>query len=394
MQSRQRPMDVSLTNRRGMTNVELVITLGLIILLATLSIPAILSARAASRSTQCTSNLRQFGLAMNTFATNDPKTRFCSGAYDYYSDGCPDTWGWVADAVNMGACLPQDMLCPSSELRGSETLNEMVTADNKRNPNKIPPSRLSEGVCANWTAATAGSESRVKEIMQLLEDGYGTNYAASWYLVRSGPRPDAKKVESSFGLLELSGTIGPFTVRMMERTEIAASTIPLLGCGAKSSDATPLSHGLTGYAEAGEQLSKSYTAGPAYWTGSNVEIMKPGTNIRAADPLNLPSESEPGLPGSDGKLWLHDTRGWWSWHGSGSSRHCNILMADGHVKSMRDVTEDGVLNPGFVVPEQSLPFTNDTLELGTENVYSGPFLKKRYPQSQQITLKKQKRQRN
>ena len=63
---------------------------------------------------------------MSIFADHDPQERMCTGAYDPHRDGCPDTWGWVADMVDTGNGKPSLLLCPSNPLKGQEKLNDLV----------------------------------------------------------------------------------------------------------------------------------------------------------------------------------------------------------------------------------------------------------------------------
>ncbi len=70
-------------SRRGFTIIELAVALAIIGLLCALLAPAIMSARAAARKMECSSHLRQLGLA----ATNYGATHNCMppGAINYYS---------------------------------------------------------------------------------------------------------------------------------------------------------------------------------------------------------------------------------------------------------------------------------------------------------------------
>ncbi|MEX0725993.1 MAG: DUF1559 domain-containing protein [Planctomycetaceae bacterium] len=54
-------------SRKAFSLIELVVVLGIIGLLLAITIPAVQSAREASRRTQCQSNLRQFGIAMHNY---------------------------------------------------------------------------------------------------------------------------------------------------------------------------------------------------------------------------------------------------------------------------------------------------------------------------------------
>ncbi len=365
-------------SHKGFTLVELLVVIAILATLVALLVPAVGAARAAARSMECKNNLKNFGISMHAFAESDPKKRYSTGAYDWRRDGCPDTWGWVADAVNAGINV-QQMLCPSSELRGTEKLNDFIGVVSTSGKDGAILGRLSDGRCSEWTTSISppGSADRIARVRQLLEDGYGTNYAASWYLVRSGPKTDALGRTVS-KLKGIQGTGGPLRQYMVDNSGISSSTIPFLGCAAPGDrKEAVLSNDIPGYLEAGDRLGESFNDGPSVWTGTRISLMPAGTNVLAAAPRKLPDVTLPGIPGADGLLWLQDTRDWYAWHGSGKKGHCNLLMADGSVRVVVDLNFDKYLNPGFPVngsPGQG--YTNQKVELPPGTVYSGPFLGK------------------
>lgn len=358
--------------RSGFTLIELLVVISIIALLAALLIPAVFAARESARSSQCKSNLRQFGLSMHSFAATDPSGRYCTGAYDFRRDGCPDTWGWVADMVNSGAGLPQKMLCPSSTLLGSEKLNDMIGALNTSGKDSAPIARLSEGRCATWT----GTDTTVRalKVAQLLEDGYGTNYASSWFLVRSGPKTNGAVTKDT--LKGFGGTLGPLTIRRLDSSRVSSSAVSFMGCGSPGDvDEAVLSDTIPGFLDAGERLAESFNDGPAYWNGTDIDLMPAATNVVNATPGRLPDPNSAGTPGVDGYLWLQDSRDWFAWHGRGRNKICNILMADGSVKAIVDLNGDGFLNPGFTGSATGgSGHTDAVVELRPSEVFSGPWL--------------------
>ncbi|MFK7817268.1 MAG: DUF1559 domain-containing protein [Planctomycetaceae bacterium] len=75
--------------RRGFSVIELLVTIAVIGLLMALIVPAVQAARESARATQCKNNLKQIGLAINSF---ESQHRFLppSRTYDHYT-----TWAFV-----------------------------------------------------------------------------------------------------------------------------------------------------------------------------------------------------------------------------------------------------------------------------------------------------------
>ncbi len=66
-----KPTDTHLPTPRAFTLVELLVVMGIIAILVAILLPALQKARAAAQTVQCASNIRQLGLAFNSYANEN-----------------------------------------------------------------------------------------------------------------------------------------------------------------------------------------------------------------------------------------------------------------------------------------------------------------------------------
>jgi prepilin-type processing-associated H-X9-DG protein len=207
---------------------------------------------------------------------------------------------------------------------------------------------------------TAANKGQVIDEL-VLQKGYNTNYAASWFLVRSEVVIDQrgqlvnKNAGCATGVRERSCTVGPLTTA---RTggKIPGHLIPAMACANQAAQGLNMLTETIGEYDSAELLADSYSDGPR-------------------DPATL------GVPSIGGtavgvQAWfgpwndtLQDYRAFGPVHGGRRRGTCNIAFIDGSVKPFTDENGDGLLNNGYPVSTAS-GFQNDIVELPEADIHS------------------------
>lgn len=333
---------------RGFTLIELLVVISIIGILVGLLFPVISMARSRARDTQCKNNLRQFGAYLLSHSDLSPRKAFCTGNFNWRTDGAVTELGWVADIVALEGGKPGELLCPSNVGRLSETYSDLLELNvaniidtcvpmSGRKPQFDPSGQIIGSPCYQISdAALAPGEARRQLVEEeVFRNGYNTNYTASWYLCRGEPVIDSSgnlvvdDAGCSSEITSLNTTTGPLTAVQADRFRGGTSNIPVIGDGA----VLPLvSNFQVGDNPPGTVLVKSMTNGPRLRSNMQVPVFA------------SPSEQ------SRSHWWNVWARGVVQDYSAFAPIHndtANLLFADGSVLAFKDTNRDGHLNSGF-----------------------------------------------
>jgi len=373
--------------RRGFTLVEIMVVMTIIAILISILVPAIGFVRETARGSQCRASLRQFFIGFTGLADRDKSERLSTGSFDATRDGCPDSIGWVADLVNAKVCKPIELRCPSNPGVGSEKyLDILGTSSAGTGGEDASTAKQKMGACS---VATVTPEMLAD---QFLAKGYGTNHMTTWFMSRTGLRLNTTVSSGTATITTVNaanqkgnhGSKGPLTRRVVDQSVVTANTLPLMG-DANLGDVKErfMSADIVGadgtvYLKSGDLLVETSNDG-AYARSPMAKVAADFTVLTQTGTGNtgLIADEQPkkGLAKKQNleRSHLQDYRDFGAVHGGS----CNVLFADGSVKSFTDSNGDAFLNPGFVTsdPAASGYAANDpTVELPEAEIFSGIFL--------------------
>jgi prepilin-type N-terminal cleavage/methylation domain-containing protein/prepilin-type processing-associated H-X9-DG protein len=368
------------------TLVEMLVVISIIGILTAILLPALGVAREAARRAQCQSNLAEFGKGMHAYAASHDSA-YCTGNFDWYRDGAVTEIGWVADLMQNGVVVGK-MLCPTNPARVSETYEDLYSATYTADatcvnrlgptPQHLPDGSWDRNACMeiigdpgdaatgrpSTAAIAASSPERLQQIQKrIYGKGYNTNYAASWFLVRTGLnlnssgqatlKPAACALPADFS--NKAFCRGPLRQSFLDSSKAPSMLVPLLGDGAQ---AGVLSYPLSDDAPEGTPMAKAVTGGPRMPTTTTSDY-----------PVYSPAA---GTPKSTwwavwNKQVLQDYRAFSPLHRGVA----NVLFADGSVRQMNDANDDGLLNNGFKSSSTvNNGFASDEIELTTDDFFN------------------------
>ena len=351
--------------KAAFTLIEMLVVISIIGILASMTLPAISTAREAARGTQCAAYLKDFGVALIGRSISHPDDAFCSGNFDLIRDGVPTEIGWVADVVTRDS-IPSEMLCPSNGAFTSSAIEQVLTLDVANFVDDPCVDRLgrekyvnSQGVevkniCRTIKDGSIAPRSEARRTLiqeKMIENGYNTNYAATWFLTRSellldqdgNPKPTGGCTDTN--PKNRGVTRGPLTSAMVTSGKAPASTVPLLCDGAPAGFLSEPIGELVGvmYARA---MVGSPIGSRLLLDTDNDGVGETSSGFHLSTPVFPPNHPRTGLTGWY-RTWSAETRQDYKGLGVFHGGVANILMADGHVAALYDSNQDGFINNGF-----------------------------------------------
>lgn len=284
---------------RAFTLIELLVVIAIISLLIGILLPSLGHARELGKQARCMSNLRQVGVAINTYASNN-RGYYSSGRFDHRRNsgsGPIDQVGWLADMVNGEYCVPGQLLCPTN------------------------PGQLTQAMTMQRLTSRPSSTITEADRLALYRRGFNTNYTMAWYMAYTGfkdpalPYNDGQRLEWCVGALRESAVSGT-----------TPSLVPLFADGRVEDNSA---NGQTVENVDGQSLRyvKDLTDGPAgqvadgTWARQKYSDFGPAHGKAPGGKVN---NSGGGINRKDHDKYYGD-----------------FLFADGHVFTIADTNRDG-----------------------------------------------------